>query len=139
MEHIDTKDLFEKLCMGLSRQESLILKLRFVEDFEQKRIGKVLDLSESRVSQLLTNLLPRIRVILENLKLTENINNRRNEFKIPFKADTKEYRRIYQQSNRKMLNEQAGRKKHAIAVHGPNNKLLSSIKPGMFHVVKAKI
>ena len=89
-EHIDTKDLFKKLCMGLCRQEALILKLRFLDDMKMIEIGKALDLSESRVSQLLMNLLPRIRVILENLKLTENRNNRRKTWENPYKAGTAE-------------------------------------------------
>ena len=116
MERIDTKDLFEKLCKGLDRQESLILKLIYVDGFNQAETGRVIGHSESRVSQLLKNLLPRIRVILENLKLTENVNKRIKEFKIPFKADTKEYRRIYHQRNGKRLSERATRKKHAGAV-----------------------
>lgn len=115
-ERIDTKDLFEKLCKGLSRQETLILKLIFIDGFNQAEAGKVIDFTESRISQLLSNILPRIRIILENLQLTENVNTRRKVEKIPFKADTPEYRRIYNQRCGKVIRERVGRKRHALAV-----------------------
>ncbi len=108
---IDTKDLFDRLCRGMCRQETLILKLRFIEDMRQTEIGKALDMSESRVSQLLTNLLPRLRVILENLKLTEDRNNRRKEFKNPFKTGTAEYSRANHIRRRVKTNERVNRKR----------------------------
>ena len=110
-EQTETKDLFDRLCRGLCRQETLILKLRFIEDMRQTEIGKALDLSESRVSQLLTNLLPRIRIILENLKLTQNRNNRRKAWENPFKSGTPEYSHIMHQRRQLRENTRLSRKR----------------------------
>lgn len=118
-ENIDAKDLFDRLCRGLNRQESLILKLRFLEDFEMKKIGIVIGVCESRVSQMLANLLPRIRVILKNLRLTEKVNNRREGHKPQFKRDARdvaEYQHNAYLRRRKLAYEARSRKRHALAV-----------------------
>ena len=101
-EQIDTKDLFEKLCKGLCRQDALLLKLCFLEEFNQREAGDVLGHSESRISQLLTNLLPRIRVILKNLGYE-------NEMRQKPEPDRAEYKRLWRQ-------EKLNRKRHALAV-----------------------
>jgi len=106
-ERIDTKDLFERLCRGLDWQDALALKLRFIEGFDLEEIGRTIGLTGSRISQLLKNMLPRLKVILENLQANEKM-NRRKERPPEKKA---EYERLYR-------NECISRKKHALAVVG---------------------
>lgn len=49
------------LLNGLSKRERLVVIMYFWEGLTMKQIGADLDLSESRISQMMTNLLPRIR------------------------------------------------------------------------------
>jgi RNA polymerase sigma factor for flagellar operon FliA len=49
------------LTRGLSRAEQLIVTLYYYEDLTMSEIGRTLDLSESRVSQLHSGILRRLR------------------------------------------------------------------------------
>lgn len=49
------------LLIGFTKVERLIVLLYHVEGYSQKQIGNELDLSESRVSQIYTELIPRLR------------------------------------------------------------------------------
>ncbi|HOW19247.1 MAG TPA: sigma factor-like helix-turn-helix DNA-binding protein, partial [Phycisphaerae bacterium] len=53
--------LTEYLTRGLSREERLVLILYYYEDLTMAEIGLVLDLSESRVSQIHKDVLNRLR------------------------------------------------------------------------------
>jgi RNA polymerase sigma factor for flagellar operon FliA len=53
--------LTEHLTKGLSREERLVLKLYYFEQMTMAEIGQVLDLSESRVSQIHKEILQRLR------------------------------------------------------------------------------
>jgi RNA polymerase sigma factor (sigma-70 family) len=64
---IDTKDLFEQLCKGLDRHDTLILKLMFFEEMNQEEIAKIVGVTESRISQRTANLLLRTRAKLKKL------------------------------------------------------------------------
>ena len=65
------KDVRLLVTRGLSRQERLILLLYYYEDMTMKEIGAALDLSESRVSQMHSSIVARLKA-----KLSE----RRGEF-----------------------------------------------------------
>ncbi len=69
---IQKKDLRSLVTKGLSKQERLILLLYYYEDMTMKEIGAALDLSESRVSQMHSSIVARLKA-----KLSE----RRPEFK----------------------------------------------------------
>ncbi len=58
----DLKELFSK---GLSRSEKLIVLLYYYEEMTMKEIGATLDLSESRVSQMHSAILERLKVQME--------------------------------------------------------------------------
>lgn len=123
LEHadIDTRDLFDKLCKGMSRMETLIVKLLFIEGFGQVEIGKVAGLSESRISQMLTNLLPRMRVILKNLGLDERVNRKlgqspREKQNFGRVRNHRLYNRIYYIANRDRIG--ARRKRQRLAMRG---------------------
>ncbi|MHC4062890.1 MAG: sigma factor-like helix-turn-helix DNA-binding protein [Planctomycetota bacterium] len=53
--------LAERLTRGLSREERLVLLLNYYEHMTMKEIGAVLNLSESRVSQIHEGILLRLR------------------------------------------------------------------------------
>ena len=55
------KDIRELVTRGLSRAERLIVILYYFEEMTMKEIGEVLDLSESRVSQMHSAVLGRLR------------------------------------------------------------------------------
>jgi RNA polymerase sigma factor for flagellar operon FliA len=58
---IQRNDLREIMANGLSRIERLILVLYYYEEMTMKEIGATLDLSESRVSQMHSAILARLR------------------------------------------------------------------------------
>jgi RNA polymerase sigma factor FliA len=58
---IQRKDLKELITRGLSRAERLIIILYYFEEMTMKEIGQTLDLSESRVSQMHSSILARLK------------------------------------------------------------------------------
>ena len=62
---VQRKDVKELITRGLSRAERLILLLYYFEEMTMKEIGQTLDLSESRVSQMHSAVLERLRHQLE--------------------------------------------------------------------------
>lgn len=61
VEEIERRDLKENLTRGLTRAEKLILVLYYYEEMTMKEIGATLDLSESRVSQMHSSILARLK------------------------------------------------------------------------------
>src|SRR5258705_4816105 len=61
VREIQRKDLKELLTKGLSRAERLIIILYYFEEMTMKEIGATLDLSESRVSQMHSSILMRLK------------------------------------------------------------------------------
>lgn len=59
------RDLKELLTHGLTRAERLIVVLYYYEQMTMKQIGQTLDLSESRVSQMHSAILDRLRAQLQ--------------------------------------------------------------------------
>jgi RNA polymerase sigma factor FliA len=59
------QDLRELVTRGLSRAERLIIVLYYYEQMTMKQIGQTLDLSESRVSQMHSAILTRLREQLQ--------------------------------------------------------------------------
>lgn len=65
---IDTqrKDVKDLITKGLSRAERLIVILYYFEEMTMKEIGAVLDLSESRVSQMHSSILARLKAQMQH-------------------------------------------------------------------------
>jgi RNA polymerase sigma factor for flagellar operon FliA len=62
---IQKKDVKALITRGLTRAERLILILYYYEEMTMKEIGMTLDLSESRVSQMHSSILTRLKTQLE--------------------------------------------------------------------------
>jgi RNA polymerase sigma factor for flagellar operon FliA len=60
------KDLKELITKGLSRAERLIVILYYYEEMTMKEIGATLDLSESRVSQMHSSILARLKAQMQH-------------------------------------------------------------------------
>lgn len=63
---VQQRDLRELMTRGLSRAERLILILYYYEEMTMKEIGATLDLSESRVSQMHSSIIARLKTQMEN-------------------------------------------------------------------------
>ena len=61
VREMQRKDLKELMTRGLTRAERLIIILYYFEEMTMKEIGATLDLSESRVSQMHSSILARLR------------------------------------------------------------------------------
>ncbi len=66
LEEMQRKDLKEALTRGLTRAEKLILVLYYYEEMTMKEIGATLDLSESRVSQMHSSIIARLKAQLSH-------------------------------------------------------------------------
>jgi RNA polymerase sigma factor for flagellar operon FliA len=64
MSEAHKRDIKNVMTKGLSRAEALILILYYYEEMTMKEIGRTLDLSESRVSQMHSSILARLRAQL---------------------------------------------------------------------------
>ena len=53
---------------SLSHREKMVILLYYVEDLSMKEIGKLLNISESRVSQIRTTTLNKLRTRVEEVK-----------------------------------------------------------------------
>jgi RNA polymerase sigma factor for flagellar operon FliA len=65
VSEIHKRDLKDLMTRGLTRAERLILILYYYEEMTMKEIGMTLDLSESRVSQMHSSVLKRLKDQLE--------------------------------------------------------------------------
>ncbi len=65
---VQRKDIKDLVTRGLSRAERLIILLYYFEEMTMKEIGQTLDLSESRVSQMHSSVLERLRTQLDRRK-----------------------------------------------------------------------
>jgi len=66
VREMQRKDLKELMTRGLSRAERLIIILYYFEEMTMKEIGATLDLSESRVSQMHSSILARLKAQMQD-------------------------------------------------------------------------
>ncbi len=65
-KEVQKSDLKQLITKGLSRAERLIVILYYFEEMTMKEIGATLDLSESRVSQMHSSILARLKAQLSH-------------------------------------------------------------------------
>jgi len=68
LQEIQRRDLKDVLTRGLTRAEKLIVVLYYYEEMTMKEIGATLDLSESRVSQMHSSILARLKAQISHKK-----------------------------------------------------------------------
>ena len=66
---LQRRDLRELITKGLTRAERLIVILYYYEGMTMREIGATLDLSESRVSQMHTSILLRLKAQMQHRML----------------------------------------------------------------------
>lgn len=66
LDEVQRKDLRYLITKGLSRAERLIVILYYYEEMTMKEIGMTLDLSESRVSQMHSSILARLKAQMQH-------------------------------------------------------------------------
>jgi RNA polymerase sigma factor for flagellar operon FliA len=66
LKAVQKRDLKDMITKGLSRAERLIVVLYYYEEMTMKEIGVTLDLSESRVSQMHSSILARLKAQLQH-------------------------------------------------------------------------
>lgn len=66
LTQVQRKDLKDLMTKGLSRAERLIVILYYYEGMTMKEIGSTLDLSESRVSQMHSSILQRLKAQMQH-------------------------------------------------------------------------
>ena len=69
---IESRDLFDILCEGLNRTQKLIMRLRYECDFPISLIGKVIGVTEARISQIHANILVQLKARLIDRKLSKS-------------------------------------------------------------------
>lgn len=71
LQAVQKQDLQALITKGLSRAERLIVILYYYEEMTMKEIGATLDLSESRVSQMHSSILARLKAQMQHRETTE--------------------------------------------------------------------
>jgi RNA polymerase sigma factor for flagellar operon FliA len=66
VNELQRRDLKSLITRGLTRAEKLILILYYYEEMTMKEIGATLDLSESRVSQMHSAIISRLKIQLQH-------------------------------------------------------------------------
>lgn len=66
LQETQRRDIKDMMTKGLSRAERLIVVLYYYEEMTMKEIGQTLDLSESRVSQMHSSILQRLKAQMQH-------------------------------------------------------------------------
>lgn len=69
MQTIHQRDLFEVITRSLTKKERLILVMYYYEGLTMREIGEILELTESRVCQIHSNVMSRLKAQLDRAQL----------------------------------------------------------------------
>jgi RNA polymerase sigma factor for flagellar operon FliA len=67
VEKKQMKEMIAKFIDQLPEKEKLVLSLYYIEDLNLKEVGKIMNLTESRISQIRTGAIVRLRGKLADL------------------------------------------------------------------------
>lgn len=70
-ESSDQRDLFEAITRHLTKKERLIIIMYYYEGLTMREIGEIMELTESRVCQIHSNVMGRLKGQLDQLSLTQ--------------------------------------------------------------------
>ncbi len=76
MEKNEMKEMIAGFIKGLPPREQLVLSMYYLEDLNLKEVGKILDLTESRISQIRTAAILRLRVKLADVARRNRVRTR---------------------------------------------------------------
>ena len=68
MESLERSEVIRKCTQGLTQKERMIIILYYYEEMTMKEIGATLDLSESRVSQMHSAIVKRMKKLNKHLQ-----------------------------------------------------------------------
>jgi len=68
VEYLNQKDILMTITRTLSRKEKLIIVMYYYEGLTMKEIGNILNLTESRVCQIHSNIVSKLKVQLDKIK-----------------------------------------------------------------------
>jgi len=76
LERSELKDLIASFVKDLPERERLVLNLYYLDDLNLKEVGKVMDLTESRISQIRTSAILRLRSKLTDVADKNRVRSR---------------------------------------------------------------
>lgn len=68
LKRVLNRQIVEHIKNNLSKKERIVLEMYYYEEMTMDEIGYVLDITESRVSQILANLIKRLKTLLQKHK-----------------------------------------------------------------------
>ncbi len=68
-DQIDQRDVFETITRNLTKRERLIIIMYYHEGLTMREIGEIMELTESRVCQIHTNVMARLKAQLDHANL----------------------------------------------------------------------
>jgi len=72
VQTIHQKDILESITRNLTKKERLIIIMYYYEGLTMREIGEIMELTESRVCQIHSNVMSRLKAQLDHVHLTQN-------------------------------------------------------------------
>ena len=70
LETLNQKDVLRAITRSLTKKEKLIIIMYYYEGLTMREIGNILNLTESRVCQIRSNVMSKLKIQLEKMKRT---------------------------------------------------------------------
>jgi RNA polymerase sigma factor for flagellar operon FliA len=67
MEKSEMKEMIAGFIKNLPQKEQLVLNMYYLDDLNLKEVGKIMNLTESRISQIRTSAILRLRAKLDQV------------------------------------------------------------------------
>ena len=76
MEKSEMKEMVTGFIKGLPQKEQLVLSMYYLDDLNLKEVGKIMNLTESRISQIRTSAILRLRTKLAEVAQRNQVQTR---------------------------------------------------------------